>query len=59
MEDIQIFDMSSEELYDLMDTARVNLSRKNLEYKKLKNEVSEIVKQYPNIDIIFMILKLH
>ena len=53
MEDIKIFDMGSEELYEAINAIKLELSKKNLEYKKLKNEVSAIIRKYPNIDNIY------
>jgi hypothetical protein len=53
MENIKIFDMSSDELYELINNTKLGLINKNLNYKKLKNEVLKIVKQYPNIDKVF------
>lgn len=53
MENIKIFEIGSEELYELLDTAKTNLMKKNSEYKKLQNEVSEIIEQYPNLNNIY------
>lgn len=53
MEDIKIFDIGSEELYELLDTAKANLMKKNSEYKKLQNEVTEIIEKHPIIDKIY------
>lgn len=53
MENIKIFDMSSEELYELIDSVRVNLLKDNSEYKKLRHEVSDIVTEYPNLAEIY------
>ena len=52
MEDIKIFDMGSEELYEAINSVKLSLM-KNPEYKKFKNEVSEIVQKYPNLDKIY------
>ena len=53
MVNIKIFDVSSEELYELINEVKTNLLNTNSEYKKCKDEVFEIVKQYPNIDKIY------
>ena len=52
MGNIKIFDIGSEELYEVIDAVKTNLSKKNLEYKKLQKEVSEIIEKHPNIDKI-------
>jgi len=53
MEDIKIFDMSSEELYEMIDKVRVTLLKDNSEYKKLKHEVLDIVTECPNLEEIY------
>lgn len=53
MRNIKMFDMSSEELCELIDTTKIELVSKNLDYKKLKNDVLEIVTKYPNLDEIY------
>jgi predicted transcriptional regulator len=50
MENIKMFDMGSEELFEIMDTARLHLIKSNVKYKRLQNEMSEIIEKYPNID---------
>ena len=37
------------ELNELIDSKRIELKHKNLEYKKLTDKVSEIMENYPNI----------
>ena len=37
------------ELNELIDSKRIELKHKNLEYKKLIDKVSEIMENYPNI----------
>lgn len=53
MEDLKIFDIGSDELYYLIDSARTNLAKNNIAYKKLQNEISEIIEKYPIIDKIY------
>ncbi len=35
MEDLRLYDIESAEFSELIDNARVNLKKKNLDYKKL------------------------
>ena len=53
MEEIRLYDINSIEFNDLIDTARVELKRNNSEYKELQNKVSEIMEEYPNLQLIF------
>lgn len=52
MEEIRLYDMNSIEFSELIDTARVEL-KSNPEYKELQNKVSEIMEEYPNLQLIF------
>ena len=52
MEEIRLYDMNSIEFSELIDTARVKL-KNNSEYKELQNKVSEIMEEYPNLQLIF------
>lgn len=52
MENINIFDMSSEELFEAINVAKSNLMREDSEYKALQDEMLGIIKRYPNIDKI-------
>ena len=52
MEEIRLYDMNSIEFSELIDTARVEL-KSNSEYKELQNKVSEIMEEYPNLQLIF------
>ena len=52
MEEIRLYDMNSIEFSELIDTARVEL-KSNSEYKELQNKVSEIMKEYPNLQLLF------
>lgn len=52
MEKIRLYDMNSIEFSELIDTARVEL-KSNSEYKELQNKVSEIMEEYPNLQLIF------
>ena len=49
MEDLKLYDIDSTELNELIDSKRIELKHKNLEYKKLSDKVSEIMENYPNI----------
>lgn len=53
MEDLKIFDIGSDELYYLIDTARTNLMKNNTSYKKLQKNISEIIEKHPIIDKIY------
>lgn len=53
MEEIRLYDMDSIEFSELIDTARVELKNNNSEYKELQNKVSEIMKMYPNLQLLF------
>ena len=52
MEEIRLYDMGSIEFSELIDTARVEL-KNNSEYKELQNKVSEIMEEYPNLQLLF------
>lgn len=52
MEEIRLYDMNSIEFSELIDTARVEL-KNNSEYKELKNKVSDIMEEYPNLQLLF------
>ena len=49
MEEIKLYDIDSGELYELIDSKRIELREKNEDYKKLRNQVCEIKEKYPNI----------
>ena len=49
MEDLKLYDIDSTELNELIDSKRIELKHKNLEYKKLVDKVSEIMENYPNV----------
>ena len=52
MEEIRLYDMNSIEFSELIDTARIEL-KNNSEYKELQNKVSEIMEEYPNLQLLF------
>ena len=52
MEEIRLYDMNSIEFSELIDTVRVEL-KSNPEYKELQNKVSEIMEEYPNLQLLF------
>ena len=49
MEDLQLYDIDSGELSELIDSRRIALRNKNEEYKRLRNQLCEIKEKYPNI----------
>lgn len=49
MEDLKLYDIDSTELNELIDSKRIELKYKNLEYKKLTEKTSEIMDNYPNV----------
>lgn len=52
MKEIRLYDMNSIEFSELIDAARVEL-KNNFEYKELQNKVSEIMEEYPNLQLLF------
>lgn len=52
MEEIRLYGMNSIEFSELIDAARVEL-KINPEYKELQNKVSEIMEEYPNLQLLF------
>lgn len=52
MEDYELFNTNSIDIEELIDKAKVSLRNKNLEYKKLLDEVSTIKENYPNLQLI-------
>ena len=53
MKQICIFEMSTDEIIQTISMARYKLEKTNPEYKRLRNEVVKIVKQYPSLDNIY------
>ena len=49
MEELKLYDIDSGELNELIDSKRIDLKNKNLEYKNLTEKVSAIKEKYPNI----------
>lgn len=49
MEELKLYDIDSAELNELIDSKRIELKKKNFEYKKLTEKVSEIIENNPNI----------
>ena len=49
MEDLELYNIDSAELNELIDSAKVELKNGNIEYKKLMNEVSKIKSEFSNI----------
>ena len=52
MGEIRLYDMNSIEFSELIDAARVEL-KNNSEYKELQNKISEIMEEYPNLQLLF------
>ena len=52
MEEIRLYDMNSNEFSELIDAARVEL-KSNPKYKELQNKGSEIMEEYPNLQLLF------
>ncbi len=49
MQDMNLYNIDSAELYELMDDAIVELKKENLEYKKLADEIIELKNSSSNI----------
>ncbi len=49
MEDMNLYDIDSGELSELIDSIRIALRTKCEEYEKLRKQVCEIKEKYPNI----------
>lgn len=53
MEDLELYNIDSTELNELIDSAKVKLKNSNTEYKNLIDQVSKIKKDFPNIQSLF------
>ena len=53
MDEIRLYEITSIEFSELIDTARVELKRNNSEYKELQNKVNKIMESYPNLQLLF------
>ena len=49
MEDMKLYDIDSGELSELIDSRRIALRTKNLEYANLRKQVCKIKEDFPNI----------
>ena len=49
MEDMKLYNIDSGELSELIDSRRMALRTKNLEYANLRKQICEIKENYPNI----------
>ena len=49
MQDMNLYNIDSAELYELIDDAIVELKKENLEYKKLADEIIELKNSSSNI----------
>ena len=52
MEETRLYDMDSVELYELIDQARVELKKNNIEYKKLSDKLHKIMDKYTNLQLL-------
>lgn len=49
MEDMKLYDIDSGELSELIDSRRISLRTKNVEYENLRKQICEIKENYPKI----------
>lgn len=49
MEDMKLYDIDSGELSELIDSRRIALRTKNVEYENLRKQVCKIKEDFPNI----------
>ena len=49
MEDMKLYDIDSGEISELIDSRRIALRTKNLEYANLRKQVCKIKEDFPNI----------
>ena len=49
----KIYNIDLSEFSDLIDNMRIELKSKDLEYKKLTDEYYKILKDFPNLQLIF------
>ena len=52
MEENRLYDIDSVEFNELIDSTRVELKNKNLDYKKLTSKVHEIMERFPNLQLL-------
>ncbi len=52
MEENRLYDIDSVEFNELIDSTRVELKNKNLDYKKLTTQVHEIMERFPNLQLL-------
>ena len=53
MKEKKLYNIDLSEFSDLIDTMRIELKSKDLEYKKLTDEYYKILKDFPNLQLIF------
>lgn len=53
MEETKLFDIDISEFNEYIDNERLNLIKKNKEYKKLQTQYYSIIEKYPNLQLIF------
>lgn len=52
MKETRLYDMDSVELYELIDQARVELKKNNIEYKNLSDKLHKIIDKYTNLQLL-------
>lgn len=53
MDDLELYNIDSAELNELINSVKVELKNSNADYKKLVDQVSKIKNEYPNIQSLF------
>lgn len=53
MEKIELYNVKSAEFNELIDSAKVELARDDLQYKNLINEIKMLKEKHPNIYLFF------
>ena len=49
---MELYDIHSIELYELIDKTRVKLRKSNAEYKELHDQASKIMDKHPNVRLV-------
>lgn len=52
MNEFELFNIENIDFSEMIDKEKVALRNKNLEYKKLQNEVAKIMDNHPNLQLI-------
>lgn len=53
MEKVELYNVKSAEFNELIDSAKVELARDDLQYKNLINEIKMLKEKHPNIQLFF------